>query len=181
LRSLDADAFHSKHAITGPTYLQCTARFMGDDCVNICGDYHMIMASQGNELRVLAKGNMNIRPDDPVELVLYTGERLADTKAVAVKAAGAIREDERAFLAAQRMDTRLKSEGLCRAFTFDADERCRLPCVRSASRSPRRDLRADLLLAAAGPSHWRNSTACSPRGHFGRLSFRLLTRPFSLR
>jgi hypothetical protein len=47
LRSLDADAFHSKHAIQGPSYLQCTARFMGDDCVNICGDYHLIMGSQG--------------------------------------------------------------------------------------------------------------------------------------
>ncbi|MGE5610812.1 MAG: hypothetical protein ACM359_16295, partial [Bacillota bacterium] len=45
LRSLNADAYHSKHAIKGPSYIECTARFMGDDCINICGDYHMITSS----------------------------------------------------------------------------------------------------------------------------------------
>ena len=70
LRSLDADAFHSKHAVKGPAYVECTARFMGDDCINICGDYHMIMASCGKQLRVLAKHAMNIQPGDPVELVI---------------------------------------------------------------------------------------------------------------
>lgn len=61
LRSLNADAFHSKHAVKGPPYLECAARFMGDDCVNICGDYHLIMSSHGRELRVLAKHDMNIQ------------------------------------------------------------------------------------------------------------------------
>ncbi|MGO8925549.1 MAG: hypothetical protein ACLQU3_01305 [Limisphaerales bacterium] len=57
------------------------------------------MSSQGRELRVLAKGNMNIQPGDPLELVLYTGGRLPDAKAVSVQPAGAILEDKRAFLA----------------------------------------------------------------------------------
>jgi hypothetical protein len=37
LRSLNADAYHSKHAVKGPAYIECTARFMGDDCINIRG------------------------------------------------------------------------------------------------------------------------------------------------
>jgi hypothetical protein len=128
LRSLDADAYHSKHAIKGPSYLECTARFMGDDCINICGDYHMIMSSQGKELRVLAKGNMNIQPGDPVELVLYTGERLPDAKAVSVQPAGVILESERAFLAQQNLDAGLKSgRGLGKAFTVTLDREVAIP------------------------------------------------------
>ena len=122
LRALNADAYHSKHAIKGPSYLECAARFMGDDCINICGDYHMIMSSQGQELRVLAKGNMNIQPGDPVELVLYTGERLPDAKAVSIQSAGSILEDERAFLAKQYLDADLKSaRGLSKAFLLRLD------------------------------------------------------------
>ena len=128
LRSLDADAFHSSDAIKGPSYLRCGARFMGDDCINIHGSYHIIMESQGGGLRVLAKGNMNIRPGDPVELVLYNGERLPDAQAVSVEPAGRIREDERAFLARQSMDAGLKSgRGLSRAFTVTLDREVNIP------------------------------------------------------
>ena len=110
LRSLNADAYHSKHAVKGPAYIECTARFMGDDCINICGDYQMIMGSNGRQLRVLGKHGMNIQPGDPVELVQYDGLRLPDAKAVAVQRAGTIRDEERSFLARQQMD-----EGLRRA------------------------------------------------------------------
>lgn len=128
LRSLDADAYHSKHAIKGPSYLECVARYMGDDCINICGDYHLIMASSGKALRVLAKGSMNIEPGDPVELVRYTGERLPDAKAVSVAAADRIRDDERAFLAQQNLDAGLKSgRGLDRAFTVTLDREVEIP------------------------------------------------------
>ena len=97
LRSLDADAFHSNGAIKGPAYVECAAKFMGDDCVNIHGDYHLITRCAGAELRVLAKGAMNIQPGDPVELVLYNGQRLPDAKVVAVEAAGTILDQERAL------------------------------------------------------------------------------------
>jgi hypothetical protein len=128
LRSLDADAYHSKHAIKGPSYIECTARFMGDDCINICGDYHMIMSSQGRELRVLAKGNMNIQPCDPVEIVLYTGERLPDAKVVSVQPAGEILDDERAFLAKQNLDAGLKNaRGLGKAFIVTLDREVAIP------------------------------------------------------
>lgn len=109
LRSLDADAFHSKHALKGPAYIDCVARFMGDDAVNICGDYHMVMESHGREVRVLAKHEMNIRQGDPVELVLYTGERLPDAKAITIEPSAPISQEERAFLSRQRMDAGLKA------------------------------------------------------------------------
>jgi hypothetical protein len=104
LRSLNADAFHSKHAVKGPAILQCTAHFQGDDCVNICGDYHMVMASEGTRLRVLAKHQLNIEPGDPLELVTYEGVRLPETAAVSIRKTGSIAADELDFLSKQRMN-----------------------------------------------------------------------------
>ena len=123
LRSLDADAFHSKHAVKGPAYIECTARFMGDDCINICGDYHMIMASQGRQLRVLAKHSLNIQPSDPVELVTYDGRRLPDAKVISVEPDGRIRDQERTFLAKQRMNESLRTArgALNSAYTITLD------------------------------------------------------------
>ena len=139
LRALNADAYHSKHAIKGPSYLECAARFMGDDCINICGDYHMIMGSQGKALRVLAKGAMNIQAGDPVELVLYTGLRLSDAQAVSIQPDGSIRDEERAFLAKQHMDAGLKAArgALTRAYTVTLDREVSIPMggvICSASR-----------------------------------------------
>ncbi len=129
LRSLDADAFHSKHAVKGPSYIECVARFMGDDCINICGDYHMVMSSQGKDLRVLAKGSMNIQVGDPVELVQYDGRRLPDAKAVAIQPAGNIRDEERAFLLKQRMNESLRTAkgALNRAYTITLDRDVEIP------------------------------------------------------
>ena len=123
LRSLDADAFHSKHAIKGPAYIECTTRFMGDDCINICGDYHMVMASQGRQLRVLPKHSMNIQPGDPVELVTYDGRRLPDTKVVSVQRDGRIVDQERGFLSRQRMNESLRTArgALNDAYTITLD------------------------------------------------------------
>ena len=122
LRSLDADAFHSSGAIKGPAYVKCVAKFMGDDCVNIHGDYHLITRCEGTKLRVLAKGTMNIQPGDPVELVLYTGQRLPDAQVVSVQAAGAMGDEERLFLSRQNMDANLKSgRSLGRAYDITLD------------------------------------------------------------
>jgi hypothetical protein len=128
LRSLDADAFHSSGAIKGPAYVECVAKFMGDDCVNIHGDYHLITRSEGTKLRVLAKGTMNIQPGDPVELVLYTGRRLPDARVVGVQAAGEIGNEERLFLSRQNMDAGLKSgRSLERAYDITLDREAVMP------------------------------------------------------
>lgn len=103
IRSLDADAFHSKFAVVGPQLIECTAHFQADDCINICGSYHMVMACAGSHLRVLAKGAMNIQPGDPLEVVTYDGRRLADAQALSVTPQGQTTEEEQAFLRDQHL------------------------------------------------------------------------------
>jgi hypothetical protein len=101
---------------------------MGDDCVNIHGDYHMITRCEGTKLRVLAKGTMNIQRDDPAELVLYTGQRLPDAQVVSVQATGAIDDEERLFLPRQNMDADLKSgRSLGRAYDITLDREVVMP------------------------------------------------------
>ncbi len=127
LRSLDADAFHSKHAIRGPSYIDCVAKYMGDDCINICGDYHMVTGCKGAALRVLAKHGMNIAVGDPVELFAYDGRRHPDAKAVAVDRSGHITEAEREFIRKQRMDEGLRTRGCNDAWQVTLDRAVDMP------------------------------------------------------
>ena len=129
IRSLNADAFHSKHATVGPRLIECVARFQGDDCLNICGDYHMVMGSAGKALRVLAKHDMNIQAGDPVELVAYSGARLPDAVATAIEKDEGIRPDEVAFLRKQRMDEGLRTNrgALTKGFKIILDREVELP------------------------------------------------------
>ncbi len=127
LRSLNADAFHSKHAVIGPQILECTAHFQGDDCVNICGDYHMVMKSDGTKLRVLAKHNMNITPGDPLEVVTYAGLRLPDAKALSIQKSIPIEPDELSFLEKQRMNEFFVNGGSRDMFDIQIDREIHLP------------------------------------------------------
>ena len=101
IRSLNADAFHSICAVKGPAYIECAARFMGDDCINICGDYHLVTASTGRVLRVLSKqrGGINIATGDEVELLSYSGLRLPNAKVASVEPDAEVNEAEKQFLA----------------------------------------------------------------------------------
>lgn len=127
LRSLNADAFHSKHAVRGPAILDCTAKFMGDDAVNICGDYHVVMEARGTEFRVLAKHELNLAPGDPVELFAYDGRRLPEARVVRLEPEGRILEEERDFLRRQRMDEGLKTRGCSTAWRVFLDRAVDLP------------------------------------------------------
>ncbi|MCE5279866.1 MAG: right-handed parallel beta-helix repeat-containing protein [Planctomycetaceae bacterium] len=124
LRSLNADAFHSKYATVGPKYIECFARFQGDDCIAINGDSHMIMTAQGRALRVLAKGRMNIQSGDPVEIATPDDGALMEAKAVTIEAAGEIRDDERAFLSKQKGDERVLA--LHKAVTITLDRQVKV-------------------------------------------------------
>ena len=73
LRSLNADAYHSKHALHGPQLLGCTAKFQGDDAVNINGSYHFVTGAKKNILTVLAYREMDIQKGDVVEVVAPDG------------------------------------------------------------------------------------------------------------
>lgn len=88
LRSLNADGFHSKFAEVGPLLEECLAYWQGDDGINICGAYHLVIGSEGDRLRVLAKREMDILPGDPVQLVQLGGRPLPNAKVLSVTETG---------------------------------------------------------------------------------------------
>jgi hypothetical protein len=102
LRSLNADAFHSSEAIKGPAYLECVAKFMGDDCVNIHGRYEFVIACTGAVLRVAAPDRMSLRVGDPVEFLPFLGERPPDAVVQDIESDAPATSDEKAFI--QKLD-----------------------------------------------------------------------------
>ena len=98
VRSLNADAFHSKLAPRGPVIENCIARFQGDDCVNINGTYHLVLNSRGPTLRVLAKRGLGIEPGDEVEVWRFDGLRLPNAQVETIQAADPLAPREENFL-----------------------------------------------------------------------------------
>ena len=98
LRSLNADAFHSSEAVKGPAYIECVAKFMGDDCVNIHGRYEMVTASTGAVLRVAVPGKISLAVGDPVEFLPFTGERPPDAVIKKIAPDGPVTSGEKAFI-----------------------------------------------------------------------------------
>ncbi|MCX6938978.1 MAG: right-handed parallel beta-helix repeat-containing protein [Verrucomicrobia bacterium] len=130
LRSGNADAFHSKHAVRGPQIIGSTAKWQGDDCVNISGEYYMIMGSNKKTVRVLATRDINLKVGDPVELVSYTGERLPDAKVFAIAPDGTVRAEESEFLLKQNMNEHNKqtmSKPETKALSITLDREVNLP------------------------------------------------------
>jgi hypothetical protein len=107
-RSLDADAFHSIGAVKGPAILGCTAKFQGDDCVNIHGTYDLVTGCNGNEARVAAVRELGIEPGDDVQFISYAGARPPDGKAAKVEPDGGITEAERKFIRAMPLDENIR-------------------------------------------------------------------------
>jgi hypothetical protein len=122
LRSLNADAFHSKHAATGPQIIGCTAFHMGDDAVNICGDYHLVTEGSGARYRVLARDAF-FSEGERLELFTHEGLRLPDTRVIKIEPAGEMTRRERALLALQPLDHRLRNDWTPQAYhvTFERD------------------------------------------------------------
>lgn len=83
MRASNWDAYHSINAEVGPTIEECYAGYMGDDSVNIRGDYHIVMRASDAELTVLAKFDLNIQPGDPVEIVSRDGRLIGRAVATA--------------------------------------------------------------------------------------------------
>jgi Right handed beta helix region len=111
VRSLNADAFHSKEAPIGPAILSCTARFMGDDAVNINGRYHYIRSSKGRELHIAILDDAStLNVGDPVEFIPYSGPRPPDAKVVERRPDPApLTNKEKTFIRRLRMDERMRA------------------------------------------------------------------------
>ena len=96
MRSLNADAFHSVSAEKGPAIIGCTAKFQGDDCVNIHGTYYLITSGSANQVRVVELRDFAIEPGDPVEFLPFAGPRPPDAVVQKIEPAGLITDAEKA-------------------------------------------------------------------------------------
>lgn len=126
MRSLNADAFHSKDAAKGPAILSCTARFMGDDAVNINGRYHYVLGSSGREVRIAILDQPNtIQAGDPVEFLPYSGPRPPDAVVVRTRPDPTpITGEEKAFIRKLGLDERIRTgmlEGEAQLYTLTLD------------------------------------------------------------
>ena len=111
LRSGNADAFHSKDAKRGPQIISCQASYMGDDGVNICGRYAMVVSGEGNTIRLLGNKKPNLRKEDPLELMTYRGLRLPDGVLVGEPEPDGKSTSEIAeFFSKQRMNENIRNE-----------------------------------------------------------------------
>ncbi|MBS0648640.1 MAG: hypothetical protein JSS10_05385 [Verrucomicrobia bacterium] len=65
MRSLNGDGFHSISSTIGPKYLNCTAKYLGDDCVAIHGIFHIVIGEgkKENQWRIMARNDWEMKPD----------------------------------------------------------------------------------------------------------------------
>jgi hypothetical protein len=130
VRSANADAFHTKRASAGPKIVGCYAHHMGDDCVNICGDYHLVASATDTKLRVIAKDGMDIAEGDLVELVSFNGGRLTDARVVSLRELEALTRADRLLIQSLNLHPSFKDrEGghLSKVFELILDRAVSLP------------------------------------------------------
>jgi hypothetical protein len=132
MRSLNADAYHSKDAIQGPAIIGCTARFQGDDCVNINGKYHYVCGSRGRLLRIAVLDNKpKIKVGDPVEFLPYSGPRPPDAVVMEMQPdPSPITEDEKKLIQKLGLNENIRTGLLtekARFYTLTLDREIELP------------------------------------------------------
>ena len=131
MRSLNADAFHSKDAVKGPAIIACTARYQGDDCVNINGKYHYVSGSRGRLLRIAVLGKPKIHVGDPVEFLPHSGPRPPDAVVLDMQPDPTpVTEDEKALIRKLRVNEKIRTgllTGRADFYTLTLDREIALP------------------------------------------------------
>jgi hypothetical protein len=130
MRSLNADAYHSTEAIIGPAIINCVAKYMGDDAVNIHGHYSMIMACTGTSLRVAAPDGLSIHSGDVVEFLPFQGKRPPDAKVKSIQPDAPLTGLEKSFVEKLGLNVHIKSSllsGEAKLFRLDLDQPVVLP------------------------------------------------------
>jgi hypothetical protein len=108
MRSLNADAFHSKFATVGPRIEDSKAMWQGDDCLNICGSYHLVTGSDGDYIRVISKRGLDIQAGDLLEVVHLDGHRMADVTAISVEHLGQKSDEDMGKIQTSPFNTKIK-------------------------------------------------------------------------
>ena len=132
MRSLNADAFHSKDAIKGPAIVGCKARYHGDDCVNINGRYHYVSGGRGRQLRIAVLDRKpKIKAGDPVEFLPFSGPRPPDAVVIDMQPDPApLTGEEEALIRTLGLDERIRSGmlgGKAVFYTLTLDREVALP------------------------------------------------------
>ena len=74
LRAINADAFHSKAAVVGPTVTNCIFRYHADDCIAINTSFYKVMTAKGTIVDVVSSvGQLKMSPGDTLRFVRYDG------------------------------------------------------------------------------------------------------------
>ncbi|MEI6751979.1 MAG: right-handed parallel beta-helix repeat-containing protein [Paludibacter sp.] len=94
IRSNDADAFHSKFATIGPQIIECSARFQGDDGVNICGKYYLSTGAVGNVIRLIVPQTCDLSIGTSLEILTMDGKRMPVAKILKIEDDGLISNKE---------------------------------------------------------------------------------------
>lgn len=74
LRAINADAFHSKAALVGPTVTNCIFRYHADDCIAINASFYKVMTNKGNTVDVVSPvEQLKMKTGDTLRFVKYDG------------------------------------------------------------------------------------------------------------
>jgi parallel beta-helix repeat protein len=128
LRSGNHDTFTCKCARVGPQIIDCTARYHGDDCVNISGFYDLVTESKGNEIRILARMHYGAFVDagDTIQIMTPDGQCPPDATVVSITPEGAPTKEEKAFLATLKLWPGI-AKGFNGAFRLKLDREVTVP------------------------------------------------------
>ena len=130
MRSLNADAFHSVNAEKGPAIVGCTAKFQGDDCVNIHGTYQLITGGSGAQLRVVALRTLAMEQGDTVEFLPFEGLRPPDAVVQRIEPDAPLTEEEKSIIQQIKLLPRHKVQFLskeAKVFNLMLDHPVKLP------------------------------------------------------
>lgn len=74
LRAINADAFHSKAAVVGPTVTNCIFRYHADDCIAINTSFYKVMTAEGTTVDVVSPvSQLKMKPGDTLRFVKFDG------------------------------------------------------------------------------------------------------------
>jgi hypothetical protein len=158
MRSNNADGFHSKSALVGPSYRNCIARYNGDDGFAINGNYHVITETKGNVLTVVGKAGQkpDIQVGDPVELVSYDGTRYPDAVVKSIKKGRALLENEISFLSSQKFLAESgRSKDAANVFLIEINTEVDLPLGSVIGSANRMGNGFEIVNCTAGPNRSR--------------------------
>lgn len=88
LRSINADAFHSKGAIVGPSVTNCTFMYHGDDCIAINTTFYKVISTSGSTVDIVSHlENLKMRLGDNLRFINFDGSVAGEAKVLKIEKA----------------------------------------------------------------------------------------------